>query len=148
MSSHVDGARPSLLLVASDPARRLALVASLRDDFRVLPDDPSRTAVRRARDERPGLVLIALDRGSLRQGLALCRALKTDRTPVPVGVLDPGGASDATTLRAQGADGVFRGEGPADALRGWALDVHHGRGRIEEHPLPRRGLLSRLFKRR
>lgn len=147
MSSHADGARPSLLLVAPDPARRLGLVATLRDAFRVLPDDPSRTAVRRARDLRPGLVLIVLSPPSVRSSLTLCRALKTDRTPVPVAVFDPLGASDLATLDPAGADGVLRGEPPPGVLEAWALDVHHGRGRIEEHPVPRRGLLRRLFGR-
>ncbi|MCP4807697.1 MAG: hypothetical protein GY913_27070 [Proteobacteria bacterium] len=114
----------------------------------MLPDDPSRTAVRRARDQRPGLVLIVLDGGDTRPGLALCRALRTDRTPVPVGVLDPLGVSDSSTIEVQGADGYLRGVAPGDELARWAVDVQAGRGRVEEHPVARRGLLSRLFGRR
>lgn len=136
--------RPSLLVLDGDPGRRLALIGALRDAFRVLPDDPSRTAVRRVRDLAPELVLIGVDPRNPRAALSLCRALKTDLRPSPVAVLDPAGATTADEVL-EIAEGYARGRLSDERLVAWTHAVIAGRRPVEEGPLQRRSLLKRLL---
>lgn len=138
--------RPCLLVIDGDPGRRLALIGALRDAFRILPDDPSRTAVRRARDLAPELVLVALDPRNPKAGMNLCRALKTDLRPSPVGVLDPTGAGSADAVMAL-AEGYLRGQQSPQEIVAWTHAVLAGERPVREGPVGRRSLLKRLLRR-
>ena len=140
----VSRARPTLIVLEPDPARRLRLVSALRAAFQVLPEDPERTAVRRARDERPDLVLVSLSPRNPRPGLGVCRALKTDLRPGPVGVVDEGAVSQPEeALEGHLADGYLAGEADPSQLAEWALAILAGERPQRSFPA-RRGLLRRL----
>jgi len=138
--------RPSLLVLDAAPARRLALIGALRDRFRVLPDDPSRTAIRRVRDSNPELVLISVDPRNPKAALSFCRALKTDLRPNAVAVLDPTGAVEADEVLAV-AEGYARGELTPERMVAWTEDVLAGRKPVEEGRISKRSMLKRLFRR-
>ncbi|HJN75917.1 MAG TPA: hypothetical protein QGF58_18445 [Myxococcota bacterium] len=138
--------RPSLLVLVGDPGHRLALIGALRDEFRVLPDDPSRTAMKRVRDLAPELVIVAVDPRNPRGAISLCRTLKTDLRPTPVAVIDPMGAGSAEEVM-ETAEGYARGQLSDERLVAWIRAVLAGRRPVEEAPLGRRSLLKRLLRR-
>lgn len=133
--------RPRVLILDSDTASRLALVATLRDRFQVLPPDSTQPAVRRVRAEQPALVLVVLGRRRDPHPLRTARVLKTDARPPSVGVIDPWGKARPDELEA--VDGVWRGEPDAD-ICGWSRQVLAGEHPVVERPL-RRSLLRRLL---
>lgn len=139
----------TLLLVDPAPRSRLALVAALREHFTVVVPDPGEEPVRRARRERPDVVLLVVHRGELQRMQRTARILKTEAgRPPPVGLLDPGlRIRDARALLdACGADGYLGGTAPEGGALEFAQALQRGEAPVTRHGRSG-GLLGRLLKR-
>lgn len=141
--------RDTLLLVDPAPRSRLPLVAALKDAWTVAVPDAGEEPVRRARRDRPTVVLLVVQRGELQRMQRTARILKTEAgRPPPVGLLDPGRRvrDPRALLEACDADGYLGGAAPPDAIRAFARAVAAGERPI--HTVPGGGsLLDRLLKR-
>jgi len=142
----------TLMLVDPAPRSRLPLVAALRDAWAVIIPEPDEAPVRRARKERPALVLLVIHRGELQRMQRLARQLKTEGgTPPPVGLLDPRGrVQDARALlEACGAEGYLGGPPTTERVRAFAVALAAGERPFDPGEATRgpRGLLGRLFSR-
>ena len=140
------------MLVDSSPRSRLPLVAALRGAWTLSIPEPDEAPVRRARKERPAVVLLVVHRGELQRMQRLARQLKTEAgTPPPVGLLDPRTrVRDARALLdACGADGYLGGAPTTERVQGFASALAAGELPFDPGdagPGPR-GLLGRLFSR-
>ncbi len=123
-----------LMIVDSDAATRLRLIAALSADYELVVPAPGDDPLRMARSSRPDIVLVAAGGGARGVALRLCRVLKTDVRTVPAiglyarrGEEFPSAAAAATAM----VDGFCLHEGDAAALLSMARAL--GRG---ERPLP------------
>jgi DNA-binding response OmpR family regulator len=138
-----------LLLVDPAPRSRLPLVAALRERWTVVVPDPGEEPVRRARKERPAVVLLVVHRGELQRMQRTARILKTEAgRPPPVGLLDPRHhvRDVQALLDACGADGYLGGRTTDEQIREFARALAAGE-RPVERGTPAGSLLGRLLKR-
>lgn len=139
----------TLLLVDPAPRSRLPLVAALREHWVVSVPEPGEEPLRRARKDRPRIVLLVIHRGELQRMQRMARLLKTEAGhPPPVGLLDPGNRvrDPRALLDACGADGFLGGVQPAGAVQSFAVALAEGQQPFEPGLRPQR-FLDRLLKR-
>ena len=104
---------PTILIVEDEPSVRLVLRHFLRTEHRVVEATSAAEGVDQARLNRPDLVLLDLHLQGHRDGLEVCRTLRSDADPalarVPI-VMITGSISEADVAAAlaAGADGYVR----------------------------------------
>ena len=143
-------ARPSLLLVDPAPRSRLPLVAALSDAWVVSVPDPGEQPVRRARRDRPAVVLLVVHRGELQRMQRTARILKTEAgRPPPVGLLEPRRRirDPQALIDACGADGYLGGTVDPLEVLAFAQAIADGESPIRSLGTPPGPLLARLLKR-
>lgn len=143
-------ARPRLLIIDDDVARRLEYTSALAGRFDAWPLADGEDPLRAARVRRPDLALVALSRRDVEAGLRLVRTLRTDTRPVPrVGVLEAGprprGAFVCMELWM--ADGWLGLPATGAEVVEFALAVHQGERPVRTGATEGGGRLARLVSR-
>ncbi len=141
---------PTLLVWEPDARIRLRALAALRGVVTlVVAEDPDESPLRLVRRLRPDTLLLALGRGRLAPGLALCQRICTDAGRVPrIGLTDRWSRlrDPAAALATCGAEGYLGGVADDAALVAFVGELNAGRKPVLLHP-PEPGLLGRLLGR-
>ncbi len=121
-------ARPRLLLAEPRNARRLELIAALRDGHQVILLTPTDDPLRVVRREHPALVVLGCHPSQPLAAVRTCRALKTEHAPPLVGVLNgPGVTLDAQEVMGHYlADGYLQGPATTAQVIAWVAELGAG----------------------
>ena len=136
--------RPRLLLAEPRHARRLELIAALREQHQVLLLTPTDDPLRVVRREHPQVVVLGCHPSQPLAAVRTCRALKTEHDPPLVGVLNgPGVSLDPDeVMRHYLADGYLLGPTTPESVATWVAALAAG-----ERPISLEGGGRPIWKR-